>query len=223
LQAYGSSTYELEETLFHKYIMVCTARKREQPAYQERDKFHMLLDKLSDMGYLKLISRGDKLYWMRLRSSLEIEEGKEMTPEKAAQIIDEARSKRVAEEQEETGKKREELEETPKPSVGEIADVILSELQKSYEPEKLKSYVTTDGPGDFRRSIKDMHEALIGGVDEFRLYIERNIPPKLKGQLTYYLATCGRDSLLAALAISLMMPLRASASASAREEAKPAQ
>lgn len=67
LQAYGTSTYELEETLFHKYIMVCAARKREEPAYSERDKFHQLLDKLSDVGYLKLISRGDKLYWMRLR------------------------------------------------------------------------------------------------------------------------------------------------------------
>ena len=223
LQAYGSSTYELEETLFHKYIMVCAARKREQPAYQERDKFHLLLDKLADMGYLKLISRGDKLYWMRLRSSLEIEEGREITPEKAAQIIDEARSKRVAEEQLEEGKKREEPEETQRPSVGEIADVILSELQKTYEPEKLKSYITKDGSGDIRRPIKEMHEALISGVDEFRLYIERSIPPKLKGQLTYYLATCGRDSLLAALAISLMMPLRTSASVSAREEVKPAQ
>jgi hypothetical protein len=223
LQAYGSSTYELEETLFHKYIMVCAARKREQPPYQERDKFHLLLDRLSDMGYLKLISRGDKLYWMRLRSSLEIEEGKEITPEKAAQIIDEARTKRVAEEQGEAGKNREETEETQKPGVGEIADVILSELQKTYEPEKLKSYITKDEPGDIRRPIKEMHEALISGVDEFRLYIERNIPPKLKGQLTYYLATSGRDSLLAALAISLMMPLRTAASASAREEAKPAQ
>jgi hypothetical protein len=223
LQAYGSSTYELEETLFHKYIMVCTARKREQPAYQERDKFHMLLDTMSDRGYLKLISRGDKLYWMRLRSSLELEEGQEITPEKAALIIDEARSKRLAQEAEEAGRKREEPEEIQRPSVGEIADVILSELQKTHEPEKLKSYVTKDEPSDLRRPIKDMHEALLSGVDEFRLYIERSIPRRLKSLLTYYLATSGRDSLLAALAISLMIPLRTSASASAREEAKPAQ
>jgi hypothetical protein len=223
LQAYGSSTYELEETLFHKYIMVCASRKKEQPAYRERDKFHLLLDKLSELGYLKLISRGDKLYWMRLRSSLELEEGREMTPEKAAQIIGEARAKRVAGEEEESGRKNEEPEEAQRPTVGEIADVILSELQKTYEPEKLKSYITKDGSGDIRRPIKEMHEALLSGVDEFRLYIERSIPPKLRGQLTYFLATCGRDSLLAALAISLMIPLRTSESVSAREEAKPAQ
>jgi hypothetical protein len=224
LQAYGSSTYEVEETLFHKYMMICTSKKREHPPYSERDKFHQLLDKLSEMGYLKLISRGDKLYWMRLRSALELEEGgEELTPEKAQQMIDEARARRTGEQEEQARREREEPSESQKPSVGEIADVILSELEKTYEPEKLKAYISKDASGDIRRPIKEMHEALLSGVDEFRLYIERNVSPKLKGQLTYFLATCGRDSLLAALAISLMIPLRTSASESAKAEAKPAQ
>lgn len=207
LLAYGPSTYELEETLYHKYIMVCNARKKVELAQYPRDKFHFLLDKLSTTGYLKMISRGDKLYWMRLRSPLEMEEGVELTPEKAAQMIDEARIKREAREQgREAGKEKEE-QEVQKPTIGEMADVILSQLLKEPSPEKLRAYVAKGEIENFRRPIKEMHEALINGEDEFRLYLERNVPPRLKGQLTYYLATAGRDALLAALAVSLMIPL----------------
>lgn len=210
LLAYGPSTYELEETLYHKYIMVCNARKRGELAQYPRDKFHLLLDKLSATGYLKMISRGDKLYWMRLRSPLEMEEGVELTPEKAAQMIDEARIKREAGEQvREAGKEKEE-QEVQKPTIGEMADVILSQLLKEPGPEKLRAYVAKGEIESVRRPIKEMHEALISGEDEFRLYLERNVPPRLKGQLTYYLATAGRDALLAALAVSLMIPLHSS-------------
>lgn len=62
-----------------------------------------------------------------------------------------------------------------------------------------------------RTPIREMHEALISGEDEFRLYIERSLPPKLKGQLTYFLATSGRDALLAALAVSLSIPVHQAA------------
>jgi hypothetical protein len=214
LLAYGPSTYELEETLYHKYIMVCETRRKGPPAQYPRDKFHLLLDKLSDTGYLKLISRGDKLYWMRLRSPLELEEGAELTPEKASQMIDEARAKREAEEQGSEARKKKEEQEIQKPTIGEMADVILSQLMKERGTEKLRAYVARGESEDIRRPIKEMHDALISGEDEFRLYLERTIPSKLKGQLTYYLATAGRDALLAALAVSLMIPLHSAPSTS---------
>jgi len=207
LLAYGPSTYELEETLYHKYIMVCQARRKGESMQFPRDKFHLLLDKLSDDGYLKLISRGDKLYWMRLRSPLELEEGEELTPEKATQMIDEARAKREAEEKGSPERKEKEGQEPQKPTIGEMADVILSQLLKEHGTEKLRAYVTKGESEDVRRPIKEMHEALISSEDEFRLYVERNIPSRLKGQLTYYLASAGRDALLAALAVSLMIPV----------------
>ncbi len=207
LLAYGPSTYELEETLYHKYIMVCQARRKGEPAQYPRDKFHLLLDKLSDGGYLKLISRGDKLYWMRLRSPLEMEEGAELTPEKASQMIDEARTKRESEERASPERREKEGQEPQKPTIGGMADVILSELLKEQGTEKLRAYVAKGESEDVRRPIKEMHEALISSEDEFRLYVERNIPSRLKSQLTYYLATAGRDALLAALAVSLMIPV----------------
>jgi hypothetical protein len=207
LLAYGPSTYELEETLYHKYIMVCQARRKGEQMQFPRDKFHLLLDKLSDGGYIKLISRGDKLYWMRLRSPLELEEGEELTPEKASQMIDEARAKRQAEEQEGAVSKKKEEQEPQKPTIGGMADVIISELMKEHGTEKLRAYVAKGESEDVRRPIKEMHEALISSEDEFRLYVERNVPSRLKGQLTYYLAAAGRDALLAALAVSLMIPV----------------
>jgi hypothetical protein len=213
LQAYGPSTYELEEALFHKYIIVCQSRKgalKEQPT---RDKFHYLLDDLSTLGYVKLISRGDQLYWMRLRSPLEIEEGEELTPERAAKIIEAERAKKEAERAEEpraVGRKEE--KGLKRPTIGEMADAIISGLVKNYDPEKLRSYMAKGEPDDVRKPIKEMHEALISGDDEFRLYIERNMSAKMKGQLTYFLASAGRDALLAALAISLMIPLHVAVS-----------
>jgi len=213
LQAYGPSTYELEETLFHKYKVICQSRKGAKQEQPSRDKFHYLLDDLSAMGYLKLISRGDKLYWMRLRSPIELEEGEELTPERAAKIIEGARAEREAEKAEAPrGVGRKEKEVLKKPTVGEMADAIISGLVKNYEPEKLRSYLVKGEPDDVRKPIKEMHEALISGVDEFRIYIERSIPPRLRGQLTYFLASAGRDALLAALAISLMIPLHVAVS-----------
>jgi hypothetical protein len=212
LLAYGPSTYELEETLYHKYMVVCQARRKGEQMQFPRDKFHLLLDKLSEGGYLKLISRGDKLYWMRLRSPLELEEGEELTPEKASQMIDEARAKRQAEEQASPVRKGKEEQEPQKPTIGEMADVILSQLLKEHGTEKIRAYVAKGETEDVRKPIKEMHEALISGEDEFRLYVERSIPPRMKGQLTYYLAAAGRDALLAALAVSLMIPLHPSPS-----------
>jgi hypothetical protein len=220
LLAYGPSTYELEETLYHKYIMVCRARRKGEQMQFPRDKFHLLLDKLSEGGYIKLISRGDKLYWMRLRSPLELEEGEELTPEKASQMIDEARAKREAEEQESAVSKKREEQGPQKPTIGGMADVILSELMKERGTEKLRAYVAKGESEDVRRPIKEMHEALISSEDEFRLYVERNVPARLKSQLTYYLATAGRDALLAALAVSLMIPVHPAPSA--KVEAPPA-
>jgi len=208
LQAYGPSTYELEDTLFHKYIVICRSRKGIQPELPSRDKFQYLLHDLSAMGYVKLISRGDKLYWMRLRSPLEMEEGEELTPEKAAKLIEGARARKESEKAEELrGVEKEEKEVPRKPTIGEMADAVLSGLIKKYEPDKLRAYMVRGEPDDVRRPIKEMHEALISGVDEFRIYIERNIPAKLRSQLTYFLASAGRDALLAALAVSLMIPL----------------
>jgi hypothetical protein len=194
--------------------MVCEARRKGGPTQHPRDKFHFLLDKLSETGYVKLISRGDKLYWMRLRSPLELEEGAELTPEKASQMIDEARAKREAEEHRSEVRKEKEEQEIQKPTIGEMADVILSQLLKEHGTEKLRAYVARGESEDIRRPIKEMHDALISGEDEFRLYVERSIPSRLKGQLTYYLATAGRDALLAALAVSLMIPLHSAPSTS---------
>jgi hypothetical protein len=209
LQAYGPSTYELEEMLFQKYLLVCRSRKGAELEQASRDKFQYLLHDLSALGYVKLISRGDKLYWMRLRSVLELEEGSELTPEKAAKLIEGARATREAKRAEEQrGSWKEDREIPKKPSVGEMADMIISELVKEYDPEKLRTYMVKGEPDDVRRPIKEMHEALISGVDEFRLYIEKSFQGKLKGQLTYFLASAGRDALLAALAVSLMIPLR---------------
>lgn len=176
LQAYGPSTYELEEMLFHKYLMVCQAKKGSKLEQPSREKFHYMLDDLSEFGYLKLISRGDKLYWMRLRSPLEMEEGAELTPEKATKLIEGARAKREAKEVEGLRGAEKEGKELPtKPSVGEMADAILSGLIKVYDPEKLRSYMVKGEPNDVRKPIKEMHEALISGVDEFRIYIEKNL------------------------------------------------
>ncbi|WXG47278.1 MAG: hypothetical protein WED05_11565 [Candidatus Atabeyarchaeum deiterrae] len=213
LNAYGDSTYELEDTLFHKYIMICASMKKGKGEELGRDKFHLLLDQLSTKGFVKLISRGDKLYWMRLRSLLELEEGIELTPEKAQQMVDEARVKREADAQQRAQVERgeEEPQVSQKPTVGQMADVILSELMKKSEPDKVKSYHIRGESGDVRTPIREMHEALISGEDEFRLYIERSLPPKLKGQLTYFLATSGRDALLAALAVSLSIPVHQAA------------
>jgi hypothetical protein len=187
--------------------MVCQARRKGEQNQYPRDKFHLLLDKLSEGGYVKLISRGDKLYWMRLRSPLELEEGAELTPEKASQMIDEARAKREAEEKIGEGHKEKKELQPQKPTIGEMADVILSQVLKEEGTERLRAYVAKGESEDARRPIKEMHEALISSEDEFRLYVERNVPGRLKGQLTYYLATAGRDALLAALAVSLMIPV----------------
>jgi tRNA A37 threonylcarbamoyladenosine modification protein TsaB len=134
--------------------MVYEARRKGGPTQHPRDKFHFLLDKLSETGYVKLISRGDKLYWMRLRSPLELEEGAELTPEKASQMIDEARAKREAEEHRSEVRKEKEEQEIQKPTIGEMADVILSQLLKEHGTEKLRAYVARGESEDIRRPIK---------------------------------------------------------------------